>query len=462
MKHLFPDLVLHQAPRLTPALLASLLLVSHQESYAQGQNEKLYKQLNGYIYTLVTGKAADAPPSDTDPIVQIATVPTTANWAVPNYGSYNAATIADAIPAPGEFWNPTSDSLYDNYYKFFRSIKLPPGPTKAQSDEIERLGVESNKALGAWQAARRDAKVRYEKEEVEKKSANNQKPISFNAWLTQEAENERLANLRTSRNLKDGALFKALQDAYHGVDVLINDLSGVRAAGLTQMIDELGNSFEVAPVSVAPSLSTWLTAAKAAAADPASRKVRWEISDSTKTRDFRTQTVGGGGGGGFGFLKFKAKGSTTSTTLNTTANNFNLTIEFPSWQRFEITRPWFKPAYFRNYKNDSQFDFGPQKLFEANPHEVLFGQNGKLKYIVKSLIVVYKPKITVRMDAASYNSLKTAWQASAGGSYGPFRVGASGSGQSESEVWKDAANEVELSSPIDDGQIIAVVLERIP
>ncbi len=112
-------------------------------------------------------------------------------------------------------------------------------------------------------------------------------------------------------------------------------------------------------------------------------------------------------------VKVSQEASYESVKVDLNASSFDCTISFNGLQTFPINADsnWFQSGIIQNYKD---------KLDKNSPK--FFGDGGSLYVVPSSVILAYGLKITIKVDNASYNSLKTAFQqhASVSVGVGPF------------------------------------------
>ncbi|MEN2774466.1 hypothetical protein [Acetivibrio clariflavus] len=93
--------------------------------------------------------------------------------------------------------------------------------------------------------------------------------------------------------------------------------------------------------------------------------------------------------------------------------NFSLKIYYTGLQTFKIEPLlWFQQSFIENYKD---------KLFKNAPN--FFGKDGSLSLLPYEIIVGFEPRIELTLNNSDYKELKSAFNASASLSIGPFRIG---------------------------------------
>ncbi|ARV05240.1 hypothetical protein BTO04_00385 [Polaribacter sp. SA4-10] len=117
-------------------------------------------------------------------------------------------------------------------------------------------------------------------------------------------------------------------------------------------------------------------------------------------------------------VKLDQQASYSAVSQNWDQSSFDCEISFNGMQQFPITPDanWFSPGMIQNYKD---------KLLSTSPQ--FFGEGGSLNVIPSSVLLGYGLKIKIKIDNASYSSLKTAFQQSASLSVGvgPFNLSVS-------------------------------------
>ena len=112
-------------------------------------------------------------------------------------------------------------------------------------------------------------------------------------------------------------------------------------------------------------------------------------------------------------VKANQQASYQSVSESWDNSSFDCTISFNGLQSFPINPDanWFSSGIIQNYKD---------KLLATSPQ--FFGEGGSLHVIPSSIILAYGLKISIKVDNASFSSLKTAFQQSADVSIGvgPF------------------------------------------
>lgn len=117
------------------------------------------------------------------------------------------------------------------------------------------------------------------------------------------------------------------------------------------------------------------------------------------------------------FFSFTASGSASSTTMtvDTSAQQFSVSIKFTGLQSFVITPgEWYSQGLVTTYKNQ----------LRANAPQ-FFGDGGSLGLLPTELIVGFEPKIVLTLSEQDYNSYKSTYQANGTTSIGigPFKIG---------------------------------------
>lgn len=117
-------------------------------------------------------------------------------------------------------------------------------------------------------------------------------------------------------------------------------------------------------------------------------------------------------------VKVDQQASYESVTESWKNSSFDCKVSFNGLQSFPINADanWFSSGIVQNYKD---------KLLSTSPQ--FFGEDGSLHVIPTAIILGYGLKVTIKVDNASFNSFKSAFQQSAKVSIGvgPFSFGGS-------------------------------------
>jgi hypothetical protein len=117
-------------------------------------------------------------------------------------------------------------------------------------------------------------------------------------------------------------------------------------------------------------------------------------------------------------VKGQADASATAVAVDYKASDFEMTVYFVGMGAFPIQPgPWWKNAgLVSNFKDKLKVN-----------HPDFFSDSGSLARRASSVVLGFEPTVSLKMSAADYNRLKSAWQASGSTtvSAGPFSFGAS-------------------------------------
>ena len=142
----------------------------------------------------------------------------------------------------------------------------------------------------------------------------------------------------------------------------------------------------------------------------------------------------------------------TKRTLDIGKNGVMLSFAAYQMTAIPVTPgEWYSGSVVAKYKA------GPFKADSGVTQEGLWGPNGRLSVLVVSVVVVYKPQVSVKLSKQDYELVHEHYLKGGSVSIGPFTFG-NGSRRSYEKVsWKNEEKSFTISSDSPDPQILAIV-----
>jgi hypothetical protein len=142
-----------------------------------------------------------------------------------------------------------------------------------------------------------------------------------------------------------------------------------------------------------------------------------------------------------GFFSLTLRGSTSGTKLsiNTASSNFKLSVSFTGLGTFPLAPgAWYQGGIVQTYK--SQLKTGAPAFF---------GAAGSMGRVPTAVVLGFEPRISLSLDNADYNEVRTQWQAQAqlALGIGPFKIGSasvSTYGDAGAVKFDDATTSIEI------------------
>jgi hypothetical protein len=353
--------------------------------------------------------------------------------------------LADTELYPQGMYDATTNSFFDSYATYIDNL-TPAGsqkaPTPTQQGQINLLKAQLSKATTQYNA---DLTSAYSAFQQAQTMFPGQYP-NFQSYLGQTSWG---GTLTSDKNLMDGSnsQLSTLYTAIYGQDYVAISLAkttvdNIRTAKLgqststpgTMQVQDGGGSMLVVPQYSPGSLSqfsSWVDNTIQQHGNTGEKAVTIGFSSSSTMADFSKSTYFSHTDWNTGFFFWSAGGSSTTSSsqvnVNTSSSQFNMRMGFDAITTLSVgAGPWFDSSLMGQFNN----------------------AGGMIR--PTALVIAMYPSITLVMDAASYQSAKSAYNSSSGFGVGAFWASASHQTSTDQysmqATWNDASNTVTMES----------------
>ncbi len=367
---------------------------------------------------------------------------------MPQWGT---ASVDGKTETVGLFYGRSESTYFSQYSSFIRSIKLRGNADPAYAAAVRIAQAEYDKAGTDWQKTYDDAFKAYQ-------TAPAGMYATWPEFLKRTPWGRKLQQADATMDAAQIKLDQAMRAAY-GPQYdqlalalgLTRDVQSQLAAGSGQLVMQVENDSGKFPVAqFSPSLlgqgggagySAWLDQAISAVAAGLPPEVRVTIDQSAGRYNYSEMSFAANGRVSyFPFVWFEASGKYTEVKVDTASSEFGIEITMQSVTQVTITPgQWYMGDFVRNYTQPDDFLVGSPFNSKA-----IWGPNGLFNTQLNGLVIAFRPTVTARFSAESYQRLKQDWEASSSLriGVGPFYLGVGGgaSGSKEDIVWNDQKN----------------------
>jgi|HubBroStandDraft_3_1064219.scaffolds.fasta_scaffold07399_4 hypothetical protein len=365
--------------------------------------------------------------------------------------AWGTAEEAGKTSNVGLFYARSESTYFSQYSSFIRSIKLRGNPDPAYAAAVRIAQAEYDQASEEWQKTYNGAFAAFQ-------AAPTGMYPTWDDFLKKTPWGKRLQQADAKMDAAQMKLDQAMRAAY-GPQFdqlalaigLVRDVQKQLADGKGQLVMEVENDAGKFPVAqFSPSLlglgggagfSAWLDQAIAAVAGGLPPEVKITVDQGAGRYSYSQLTFAANGNVRyFPFVWFEANGKYTEVAIDTAASEFGIEISVQSVTQVSITPgQWYMGDFVRNFSQPDDFLAGSPFHDKA-----IWGPNGLFNTQVNGLVVAYRPSVTARFNAESYQRLKQDWSASASLriGVGPFYLGIGGgaSGSKDDIHWDDQAH----------------------
>jgi hypothetical protein len=378
-------------------------------------------------------------------------VPTTAQALFQIYGLANTEAALQGIYTPSQL------NFFSQYATYIDNL-IPEGsqlaPTPTQSAQIQILQVNISTANAQLAADYTSASTAWTTQGVlfPGKYPSFQSFLSQTSWgLTINNDNNTLGGynsaLSTLLTTVYGHDYVAIQQAKNTVDNIRTAMLGPAVIGPQTMLVTADAGNLVVPTYNPSSLqafSSWVdsTIGQHGQATP----IKVNFNQAAGEYDFTKSTYFSHTDFSTNYFFFSVGGSSTTSrtqvNINTSSSAFSLEFQFDSITQVSLTKgPWYDSSLMSKFPNPNNLS------------------------VPTSLIVAMYPKITMKMDAASYASAFSSYNSASGFGFGSFWVSASHSTSSSnlsmSATWDSSSNSVTIESSSINPVIVGMQLAQV-
>ena len=387
----------------------------------------------------------------------------------PTIVNYYIHGLGDVVPANSPSYS-AGGGLLSSYAVFLDKINLGAVPNPNLANQLNSATTALNTAQTAFNNVTTQAIAQY----TNYKAINSPPFAPFSTWVVQGYPSYITANnqLLGAANTLDSLMVQVYGAGY---SVLQQARSKVGINGAQSLISQNAFNMAVTSGSIAPpgsqpvviggttppsasALVSSLTPAYSLQAFGA-KYAEWQassvagqtsagatISITSSTATYNLDESGWSTSADaslFGdFFNFGVSGSASGqkTSIDTTSNDFSLTVNFTGFGSFLITPGgwWDSGALVATYHN------------QLNPGAPdFFGEDGSLARFATQVVVGFEPTVILQMKSSDYSNVKSSWEAQTTASIGigPFRIGSvsgSANGTKQDIKWDDASASVTI------------------
>lgn len=393
------------------------------------------------------------------PGLELVTVPRPAQWNDRDYGRWRAIFISDAIPRWEVAYSPTPYTVTDGYETFLESISLPLPNTADQkaADRAKKEYLASQKELQKATAEIAKEYTNFRRTQIAA-GVGEDDVMPYRTWMTKFGNNE-LQPKQNDFDQRQATYLAYVQRAYGGDQTLFRALRNFNDASYqVEATSEDGLTLNYRTFIVTPGLDDFIKAGRARVANNDPPEWTFTLDKNSSKYDFSSSHYKTGASISVGFFSFGGNAESSTTSVNTSDNEFSLAFSAVGLQAFDIKAGrWFLPNAVKAYKDGP---FVPSSLTGKPPE--FFGPNGQFNQMPSQIIVAFRPKVVLHLSAAEYQRLDTFFSGGGSVGVGPFSFGGSYN-KSTTKIDKDAVNHTfTFEDKSDVPQIIAVVNSVLP
>lgn len=433
----------------TWAIAGQVALIAHAE--AQVENNSAPWEM--FAARLITRLQLNQTPDGKLPGLQIVTTPTTAEWSNPTYGKSNLYLFANALSTPGPVYAPDKDlTLFGQYKMFLESLDLPVADKSKQAalDEARKAWLKSTEAFTAIEKARNTAWRTYSKDQD---ALPKDQRTPYSVWYQREY-GAKIGAQEQVVSEKAFAYAKLLSEVYKGYSGLGNLITGLQNKANFMNVT-YPNLLEASVPIFVPSTDIAEFIRKGDAEQGFVET--WEFDRKKERRSFTWSQGGANAGFAKGWFGLSGSAGEKKEKLDIDKEGTYMKVTFKNFTTVSITPgSWFDGNAIKALWE------GPYKAGAIGNKEKLFGVNGSFKQRPARVILAYKPKITVRLDASTYKKIVETWRAGGSVRVGPFNFGGSRAGGKDELTTDEAKNEFTIEDKTGIPVVLAVINVTYP
>jgi hypothetical protein len=390
--------------------------------------------------------------------VQLLPIPQDASWSNPSTGLFTALRVlADTIPQWSAEYRPTSLRITQGYSLFLRNLAIPlPNPEDQKA--AEKAQKKFTKASEEYDNLNFEHFTKW----VEFNTAQQQIPedrrVPYETWFSK-TYGPRLAQQNEIKNLLQQEFVHWINKAGGGYTLVAQAYEAFNnsAFEIQNVLTPSGAKAALKSYNITPDLGQFISDSQQI---PADRPPAFEFSiNNTSYRYNFEESRWGARASYFGGFFGGARGGGSRTSVDTSRTDFNLSFSCKNIQIFTITPgEWFNGTVVKAFRDGPWIEDGPV----ANGSARLWGAEGVLSLIPVQVVVVFRPKISVKLSQSEYSIVQSSFSAGGGFSIGPFGFGASYGRSSQAVTFDSNSNTVTAEDPTDSPQIAAILTTALP
>lgn len=433
------------------ALTASLQATFVTDAIAQVENNSAPWEM--FAKRLITRLQLNETPEGKLPGLQIVVSPTTAEWSNATYGKANLYLFANTLSSPGPIYSPDNDlTLFGQYKMFLESLDLPVADKSKQTalDEARKAWLKSTEGFTAIEKARNAAWRAYSKDQ---KTLPKDQQTPYAVWYQREY-GAKIGAQEQVVSEKAFAYAKLLSDVYKGYSGLGSLITGLQNKANFMNVT-YPNLLEASVPIFLPSTDIAEFIRKGDAEQGFVET--WEFDKKSERRSFTWSQGGASAGFAKGWFGLSGNAGEKKEKLDIDKDGTYMKVTFKNFTTVSVAPgSWFDGNAIKALWE------GPYKADAIGNKEKLFGSKGSFKQRPSRVVLAYKPKITVRLDASTYKKIVETWKAGGSVRVGAFSFGGSKSGGKDELTTDDAKNEFTIEDKTGIPVVLAVINVAYP
>lgn len=394
---------------------------------------------------------------------QVCPSPVVADWNDPNFGDYFAWHVwSDLMPEWSPIYQRTSAGASVAYGMLLGSLEIPDVPPELKRP-LEKAAEEYDRAARKYEAALRDVGERWPKfDQWQRQHLPPNRWKSYDEWFA-EIGAPQLAPQRSAYDRAAQEYAALINRVHGGWEIVAQAVQNYRnpAYRLAASSPD-GLRLAYPTYNINPSLNDFVSESKRLVVEGRRNFSTIQLHKSSYRRRVTETRFGGGGFLFGGFFGLFGGGSYYRQTIDVSHDDFFFELTARNARSFSVNPgAWFNGQVIRAMQNgpwrkDSVVD---KWLKGGKP---LWGNGGLFPLMTSSLLVVYQPKITIRLSHAEYHSMKERIRGGGVLWIGPFGFGGGYSRSIDDVKFDELTRTIIAEDSSETPKVMAVVASRLP